>query len=225
MLVAEHQHDGHGRCGRAWRSPAQAGVHVSVLLRPDAAIARDRWGWLPLLTGVALVEALAPLAGVPLALKWPNDLLIGTPGSSGFGKVAGILAEVDGAAVVVGIGLNVTTRTDELPVPAATSLALAGAHCTDRLPLLCGVLRALERRYRRWSTIDDEAGPDAPRGTLREVYRSVCATVHRSVRVSLPDGSECVGRAVDVDAHGRLVVRSPEGVRHALAAGDVVHVR
>lgn len=219
VLIAEHQTSGHGRHGRSWQSPPQAGLHVSVLLRPPPSVPRERWGWISLLAGVALTDALGPLAEQPVALKWPNDVLIGEAGDEK--KVAGILAEATADAVVLGFGINVTTRSEELPVPTATSLACAGGRCTDRAPILLAALRALEQRYLGWVG----AGGDPVAGDLRADYRAVCGSLHRQVTVELPDSSTFTGKAVDVDGEGRLVVRAPGGQRRALAAGDVTHLR
>jgi BirA family biotin operon repressor/biotin-[acetyl-CoA-carboxylase] ligase len=210
VLVAERQTAGRGRQGRVWESPARAGIAVSVLLRP-AGIDPARYGWLPLLAGVALVETVRRIAEVDAVLKWPNDLLIDER------KCAGILAEVaDPGAVVVGIGLNTTTRNSELPHPGATSLALAGAACADRDPLLRALLRTFAARYVQWR----DAGGDAEGSGLREAYAFHCATLGREVSVHLPDGTELRGLAEAVDLDGRLVVAG-----HALAAGDVAHLR
>src|SRR4051812_34748969 len=94
VLVAEHQVAGRGRLDRIWTSPPRAGLTVSVLLRPDVPAARR--GWLPLLTGVALGEAVGEVTGVRASLKWPNDLLA-VDGR----KLAGILAESTGTAGVL----------------------------------------------------------------------------------------------------------------------------
>ncbi|MCX4474377.1 Bifunctional ligase/repressor BirA [Micromonospora sp. MW-13] len=233
VVVAERQTAGRGRRGRAWQSPARAGIATSVLLRPGEAVAERDWpaapaagyGWLPLLAGVALVEAVARLAELDAALKWPNDLLVGDA------KCAGILAEaVSGPtadrppAIVLGIGLNVTLRADELPenptgLPA-TSLQLAGAVATDRDPMLRALLRSLADWYDRWRS----AGGDALASGLRDAYLAACATVGRPVRVLLPDGAELTGTATGVDPDGQLLVDTSAGPR-ALAAGDVLHLR
>jgi len=206
VLVAERQTAGRGRLGRVWESPARAGIAVSVLLRPDG-VDPARYGWLPLLAGVALVEAVRRVAQVDAVLKWPNDLLVDGR------KCAGILAEMADGAVVVGIGLNTSLREPELPHPDATSLALAGAVSADRDPLLRALLRALESWYRRWHDGDAEA--------VREAYLFHCATLGREVRAALPDGTEVTGRADGIDADGRLVLSTG----HTLAAGDVTHLR
>lgn len=213
VVVAEHQSAGRGRVGRAWEAPPRSGLTFSVLLRPPAET-RPQWGWLPLLTGLAVAAAAERIGAIEARLKWPNDVLVGER------KLAGILAEVSGDAVVVGVGLNVSLREDELPVPNATSLALEGALVVDRDPVLRAVLRELARTYGEWRA----AGADATRAGLLAAYRGMCATLGRDVTVHLPDGATRSGRAVAVDETGQLVLDTPDG-RVTLAAGDVVHVR
>lgn len=220
VRVAEHQSAGRGRLDRSWVSPAGAGLTFSVLLRPTAPVAT--WGWLPLLAGVALAEAVRERTGVAAALKWPNDLLAGRAGDdpAGFGKAAGILAQSTGDAVVVGIGLNVSTAAEELPVPTATSLAVCGATALDRIDLLVAVLSRLDARFAQWCDVDGDAGACG----LAAAYRDACATLGREVAVSATDGTALHGRAVDVDELGRLVVDTADGPR-VVGAGDVEHVR
>lgn len=205
VLVAERQTGGRGRLGRPWVAPPGGALTFSVLLRP--APPGDRWAWLPLLTGLAVVTAARAESGLDLALKWPNDVLVDDR------KLAGILSERAGDAVVVGVGLNVAAAPDG--VPGATSLAQEAA-VVDRDALLDAVLRDLAGAYGRWSA----AGGDADAAGLREAYAGACATLGRAVRVDLPGGRVASGVAESVDAAGRLVVA---GV--PLAAGDVVHVR
>lgn len=220
VLVAEEQTAGRGRLDRSWSAPARSGLFFSVLLRPGAGVPVDRWGWLPLLTGVAVATGLSRAAGVDTSLKWPNDLLVTVGGEER--KAGGILAERAGEdAVVVGIGLNVTLRADELPVPAAGSLALADAISTDRETLLRAVLRSLEQWYVDWR----EAGGDPAASRLQETYAAGCATLGRSVRAELPGDRAVTGEAVAVDADGRLVLATEGGGREPVAAGDIVHLR
>ncbi|WP_374230923.1 biotin--[acetyl-CoA-carboxylase] ligase [Streptomyces sp. UNOC14_S4] len=219
VLVAEEQSAGRGRLDRTWSAPPRSGLFFSVLLTPGPGVPAERWGWLPLLAGVATASALARTAGVDTALKWPNDLLVTVDGQER--KAGGILAERAGDSVVVGIGLNVTLRADELPVPTAGSLALAGARGTDRDPLLRAVLRSLEEWYGAWR----RAGGDPGASRLREAYAAGCATLGRTVRAELPGGRELVGEAVAVDGDGRLVLATGEGVQRPVGAGDIVHLR
>ena len=200
VVVAELQTAGRGRLDRTWTSPARAGLTMSVLLRPGWPSAD--LPWLPLLAGLAVRDALRLVAEVEPVLKWPNDLLLDGR------KVCGLLAEVaaDGA-VVLGIGLNVTTLADELPHDGATSLRLAGAATTDRDTVLRAVLRELRH------VLDDP-------GAARAAYRERCGSVGRQVRVELPAGRSVEGTAEAVDERGRLVV---DGT--AFDAGDVVHLR
>src|SRR5215468_7129138 len=117
VLVAEAQTAGRGRMGRRWISPPRRALTFSVLLRP--AVPAGLLGWVPLLAGVAVASALEHTAGVDARLKWPNDVL------AGGAKLAGILAERWGGAIVVGTGINVLQERGELPVPTATSLVMA----------------------------------------------------------------------------------------------------
>ena len=213
VLVAEHQAAGRGRLDRTWISPPRAGITVSFLLRPDVPAARR--GWLPLLTGVALAESVAEITGVLPSLKWPNDLL-----ARDGRKLAGILAESDAAtAVVVGVGLNVSTTAEELP-DTGTSLSRVTGATVDRAPVLLGFLRAVERRYRRWT---EHLGDPVASG-LAQDYLAWSSTVGATVAVDLPDGSTLEGVAEAVDWDGRLVVVTAQG-RTELATGDVRHVR
>ncbi|MFF9621797.1 biotin--[acetyl-CoA-carboxylase] ligase [Streptomyces griseosporeus] len=219
VLVAEEQSAGRGRLDRRWTAPPRSGLFFSVLLRP-AEVPVDRWGWLPLLTGVAVATGLSRAAGVDTSLKWPNDLLVTVGGEER--KAGGILAERAGdGGVVIGVGINVTLREDELPVPQAGSLALANAISTDRDPLLRAVLRSLEDWYGRWRA----AGGDPGACGLQETYATGCATLGRTVRAELPGDRSIVGEAVAVDGDGRLVIATEEGVQEPVGAGDIVHLR
>nr|WP_111556951.1 biotin--[acetyl-CoA-carboxylase] ligase [Kitasatospora sp. SolWspMP-SS2h] len=218
VLVAESQHAGRGRLDRRWTAPARSGLFLSVLLRPRGVPA-ERYGWLPILVGTAVSATLDRIADLRTGLKWPNDLQAVVDGQER--KLGGILTELSGGAVVAGIGLNVSLRADELPVPTATSLALAGAGTTDRSTLLRGVLREFAELYGEWTA----AAGDPHASGLLPAYTARCTTLNRPVRVQLPGERELLGEAVAVDGDGRLVVRTPDGVRHPVAAGDVVHVR
>lgn len=212
VVVADHQAAGRGRLDRTWLSPPGTGIAMSMLFRPAVPVAH--WPWLPLLTGVAIVAAVKTASGISPGLKWPNDVVLG--GS----KLAGILAEVvpegDGA-VVVGVGLNVSTTAADLP-PNGTSLALCGAPDVDRLDVLAAMLSTVEKVYDGWRRTGGDTAAAAA------AYRPLCTTLGATVQVTVPGGAHVEGVAVDVDAHGRLVVRTDTGDR-TLSVGDVVHVR
>ena len=245
VLAAEEQTAGRGRLGRTWLSPPRAALTFSVLLRP-AGVPPARRGWLPLLAGVATATAVRHVSGLDARLKWPNDLLLGPR------KLAGILAEQSGDAVIVGIGVNVSAARAELPVtgatalpgtalpgtalpgtalpaaslPAAvlpaTSLLLEGSASLDRERLLREILAEIERWYRAWRGNEILGDPQA--SGLRAAYLGLCSTVGRDVQAELPAGNIIRGTAAGVDADGRLIVRTAEG-EVAVGAGDVRHLR
>jgi BirA family biotin operon repressor/biotin-[acetyl-CoA-carboxylase] ligase len=208
VLIAESQTAGRGRHGRSWATPPGSQIALSAGVGVGA-VPSEAWGWLPLLTGVAVVDAVAEVAGVTAGLKWPNDVLVGP------GKLAGILAEVAAPqpVVVVGLGLNVT----EAPDPVATSLALLGA-TVDRTELTGAVLSHLAARIDRWRVA---GGADA---TLAGDYRFRSVTIGNRVRASLPGDRTVSGVAADVDDVGRL--RIDTGVEVVtVSAGDITHLR
>ncbi|CAM5571342.1 biotin--[acetyl-CoA-carboxylase] ligase [Streptomyces griseus] len=218
VLVAEEQTAGRGRLERTWTAPPRSGLFLSVHLEPGD-IPVERWGWVPLLAGVAAATGLAKSAGVDMSLKWPNDLLVSVEGEER--KTGGILGEFAGDGIVVGLGINVSLRADELPAPTAGSLALAGAVSTDRETLLRAVLRSLEDWYGRWKA----AGGDAAASGLQAAYAAGCATLDRTVRAELPGGKSLVGEAVAIDGDGRLVLSTEGGLQQPVSAGDIVHLR
>jgi len=212
VLIAEHQTAGRGRQGRSWSAARYAQITMSVAI--DATeVPTEAWGWLPLATGVAIVDTVTAI-GVDAGLKWPNDVL------AGGGKLAGILAEVaaEQRAVVVGIGLNVSLRGDEVGVDGVTSLVGLGVAAPDRQGLVVRLLNELGRRvdaWRRAGGVDPELIGD---------YRSRSLTLGMPVRAILPGDREIVGVARDVDDQGRLSIDT-DGQTTTVAAGDIVHLR
>ena len=229
LVVAEEQEAGRGRHSRVWVSPAGTSVALSLTVPLPGDVAR--WGWVPLVTGLAVRDALERLAraagaDVEVALKWPNDVLVRPTGGPGggeeeFRKVCGILCESAGDLVVVGVGINVTVPESQLPVPTATSLHLAGLS-VRREDVVIAVAEAFATRYAAL------AGAEAPSVEVRRADREACSTLGLRVRIHLPGGPGDVrdleGEAVDLDPSGCLVV-DVDGRRRTFAAGDVVHVR
>jgi len=217
VLIAEHQTAGRGRLDRTWTTPARAAVTMSALVAP--ALPDEDWPWLPLLLGTSVVDGITQAGGPRCGLKWPNDVLHDDL------KLGGLLAERVAATApgapalaVLSLGLNVTTRRDELPIPTATSLLAAGWEDPDRTTLLLAVLAALQERLESWPAGGDSAE------RLRKEYVETCTTLGREVRVERPSAIPLVGRAVGVDRDGSLVVATGTG-RTRVNAGDVVHVR
>lgn len=213
VVVAEHQTAGRGRLDRSWVVPPRAALTFSLLLRPDLPPAA--WPWIPLWAGYVVHAALLPIVPT-VGLKWPNDVLV--PGEADDRKLAGILVErvetPRGPAAVVGIGLNVDLTEEELPVPIATSIALATGVAPDRTALLGDLVAGLA----------DHRGLLADRERLRAAYTQACLTIGRDVRVEVPAGDPVTGTASGLDRDGRLVVRTAAG-DVPVGAGDVVHVR
>lgn len=220
VVATTSQTAGRGRLGRAWIALPGRTLAVSVLVTPDLSRI-ERLGWLPLLAGLAMTRAVTSLvpAGVGVALKWPNDVLVGER------KVSGLLTElVPGIGVVIGAGLNLTMTAEELPTPTSTSLTLAGVSDADLVDVsLSRYLAELRSLYDGFAA----AGFDAEASGLRSAVTRECATLGRRVRVELPGAPDLVGITTGLDGSGRLMVEpatGPEGPR-AVAAGDVTHLR
>ena len=213
VLVAEYQSAGRGRHGRSWSAPARS--QISFSLGVDATgLPPAAWGWLPLLTGVAVVDAVRATTGIETGLKWPNDVLAGD------GKLAGILAEVASPApvIVIGLGLNVTLTAQEAPDPRATSLEMLGSTMLDRSALLGSILAELTARIDRWRI----AG-GANTGLIAD-YRARSLTLGTQVRALLPGDREIIGIATDLDDLGQLHIDTGAQTV-AVSAGDITHLR
>lgn len=213
VLIAEHQSAGRGRLGRSWSAPARSALTLSVGV--DAgALPPSAWGWLPLLTGVAVTDAVYATTGMQPGLKWPNDIAVGES------KLGGILAEVavPASVIVVGLGLNVTLTAEEAPDPRATSLLMLGSTMLDRTALLGSVLAELSARIDRWRAL---GGTDA--GLVAD-YRARSVTLGTKVRALLPGDREIIGVATDLDEFGQLHIDTGAQTV-AVSAGDITHLR
>lgn len=221
VLVTDLQTSGRGRLDRDWRAPAGTSAMFSVVLHPDGA--EHEWGTLPLLAGVAVAEALDFVTGMRTSLKWPNDLVIAdadAPSGRG-GKVGGILAERDSAtgAIVLGVGINVDLAEEDLPVPGATSLTLAGVPRPRRAKLVGRALSRLEHWFTAWDAVGtDEQSLDR----LLGAYRERCLSVGSRLSISRPGAPDVVGVGAGVGPTGALLVDS-DGTQVAVVVGDVTH--
>ena len=225
VVVADHQTRGRGRLDRAWQTPPYTALTSSLLVAPGTP--RPTWGWLPLLTGLAAARAISATTGVRVATKWPNDLLVAAPdgqdmlGWGPYRKVGGILAEVvDDERVVVGLGVNVLQTLDELPVPSATSLWLAGA-APSREMLLTAVQESLAEVVRQWR----EADGDARAAGLAAEVEECLVTVGAEVRAIVAGGREVRGVAAGLGPDGSLLVELADGEVQEVRSGDVQHLR
>jgi len=212
VICAEGQTKGRGRLGRSWTSPKGKGVYLSIVLHP--ALPPSEVAKLTLLSAVAVNEAVKKIAGITAAIKWPNDLLINGR------KVAGILTELNAETdrvkfLVVGIGVNVNTNLNFLPVEA-TSLKVEAKKNISRVHLVQEILRNMEEWYFRFQ---------------REGFQPIIlkwkesnATLNKRIRISDP-GGYTDGLALDIDQDGGLLIRQDSGIIVKKMTGDVVLVK
>ena len=205
LAVCDEQTEGRGRLGRRWLAPAGTAILCSLLLRPRG---ERRAAELSLVGGVATALTVERALGLSSQIKWPNDVMVNRR------KVAGVLAEARGDVVVLGVGLNVNQRRDELPddasVPAA-SLLTVDAVRRVRAPLLADLVLELERAYKLWSA-----------GGLGALYEELGPRDFLRNRKVYVDG--VAGYAVAIDRSGRLEV-NVDGEHRLVESGEVRYDR
>ncbi|RME37315.1 MAG: biotin--[acetyl-CoA-carboxylase] ligase [Deltaproteobacteria bacterium] len=211
VLIADAQQAGKGRLGRGWISPPGVNLYTSIILRPD--IPPWRAPQLTFVAAVALVRAIEEVCGLSARVKWPNDVLVG--GAKVAGVLSELLADMDRVrAVVIGIGLNINMKADQLPANLrypATSLALAAGRDWSRLEVACALYRHLDDLYRVY--LDQGFDP------VRLAWESSCDLVGRQVQVTSGD-EVFLGRFAGVDADGALLLAGG-GVEKRILAGDI----
>ena len=212
VVVAEEQLQGKGRRGRVWFSPAGEGIYCSVILRPR--IPPYDAPQLVLASAVAAAETLLGHTALPVAIKWPNDILV-----SGR-KIAGILTEMSVDMdridyVIIGLGLNVNTPAENLPpeiAGIATSLRAETGQTISRAALLRTYLEKLEGLYALFQERNFEP--------IRERWLDLAKIIGRQVKIA---GVETTyeGEVVDIDPNGFLILKSADGTTQRILAGDV----
>ncbi len=206
VVGAEEQISGRGRYGRPWHSPRSAGLYFSEVLRFPFAPAT-----LPLVTlalGLATADSVRAVTSLQCDLRWPNDVLIDGR------KCAGILLQLEGAAIIAGIGLNV--NHDRFPpqlVPIATSLRIESGHPHPREPLLIELLRSIDSFCELLAT-------QGKQPILDLFTRSSSYVLDRRVQVD-QEGSALVGVTEGLTESGFLLLRDDAGQLHTLMAGGV----
>jgi BirA family biotin operon repressor/biotin-[acetyl-CoA-carboxylase] ligase len=202
VAVCEEQTAGRGRLGRPWTAPPGAAVLCSIVLKPPA----DREpAQLSLVAGLAVAETVERALNLSAQIKWPNDVMVNRR------KVAGVIAEASGdGRVIVGMGLNVNQKPEELPADArvapASLYTIEGIR-RERAPLLADLIGTLERLYGRWR----EGGLDA-------LYEGLGARDFLRGRRVFVNGAAGTGVAIRRD--GRLEVEL-DGERRVLESGEV----
>lgn len=209
--IAEEQTAGRGRRGRSWESEPGVNLYFSMLLLPELEV--QKASMLTLVTALAVAGALREL-GLPVQIKWPNDVV--TAGK----KVCGILTELyfepEGRYyVVVGVGINVnqTAFPEEMRQSATSLRNAAGGRVFDREAVLARVLRLFEAHYERFLS-------DGGFGGLRPAYEAYLANRGAAVRVEDPKGA-WTGTALGIDDAGELRVQRPDGSTETVYAGEV----
>ena len=203
LITAEYQSAGRGRLDRKFVATKSSALLFSFYIEPTIAI-KDL-GFLSLLVGASVTNTLNEMTkSESFKCKWPNDIVFGDR------KIAGLLAEKFGSGVIVGVGINVSTSEEQLPVPHASSIFLATGTGLDRNLLLVKILKDLESALKGW-----ESGKD-----LTSAYRKLSATLGREVRVELPGGAIVEAIAQDIDTTGALLLDNGQ----IITVGDVIHL-
>jgi BirA family biotin operon repressor/biotin-[acetyl-CoA-carboxylase] ligase len=208
IVIAGIQVHGRGRLSREWLSP-KGGIYFTIILRPRISpIYAPR---INLMASVAVATTIRELFGIEAELKWPNDVLIGGR------KVCGILAEMNAEMDVinfvnVGVGINANTSIPQFE-KTATSLKDALGKEISRKEFLRVLLREIDGWQLR--LMKEE---------LLEEWRRLSTTLNSDVKVIAP-GEVIVGRAIDIDANGALIIKVSDGSLKKAMAGDCINLR
>jgi len=228
VVVADAQTEGRGRLARTWFSPPGINLYCSIILKRDVSDNRlSGWlSWLPLITALAVAEAIETVAQTNVGVKWPNDLLIAER------KVGGILCESgtvksSGPFQVAGIGLNVNGAVTGFPEEIrdlATTIRHETGRSVDRNRLLAQILNELETCVEEFDARGSER--------ISLAYRQRCSTIGKTVKAKMADGTELIGHAGGIGQDGSLTImrhpllpdgRTPETIH--LRVADIIHVR
>ena len=201
VIAANFQSAGRGRLSRTFEAPKNSALLFSFYIQPKRK--KEDWGWIALIAGISVAQALGK---VKATVKWPNDILVNEK------KISGLIAEIVGDGVVIGIGINVGMSLEELPVLTATSLAIEGVSDIDRNEILAKVLSQFESNFITWDEGDD---------SVAQIYTSLSSTLGTKVQIHYPNDEIEKGLAVAISPRGELVLDSGRRVQ----AGDVVHLR
>lgn len=212
VIIAEAQKAGRGRLGREWSSPKYKGIYFSLIIKPD--ILPQEVTLLTLLSAVSVCEAIKNVSGLDCQIKWPNDILIENK------KVCGILTEINAESdlvhyVVIGIGINVNNDKKNL-IPHSTSLKEEKGSDINRIDLICGIFKSMERNYNFFKKKQLE--------TIINKWKEFSLTLGKRIRVSYHN-RQLEGEAVDIDQDGSLLLRKDNGILQKISAGDIVHCR
>ncbi|MEN9735600.1 MAG: hypothetical protein RL129_310 [Actinomycetota bacterium] len=203
LIATEFQSAGRGRLDRTFESAKYSGLLFSFFIEPKRK--KVDWGFISLITGAAVAKSLNKVTNNSnYSCKWPNDILANDK------KIAGLLGEVYKNGVVVGIGINITTSSDELPVPTASSVLLESNLVLNRNELLAEICNEFKEAFEKWDNGHD----------LKDYYLDCCSTINKHVRVIGPAG-EIQSKAVGITDTGALQLADGAPI----TVGDLIHLR
>jgi len=212
IVIAESQAKGRGRLGRQWASPAFSNLYLSVILRPE--LLPHKASLITFMAAVAAADAIENYSGLTPVIKWPNDLLLKGR------KVAGLLNEIHSETdrihfIILGMGINLNMDRDSCPLEVrarATSLKEETGQAISRKEFVCVLLKQLEQWYERF--LEEGGGP------VLKAWRDRARIKGKEVKVT-SFGDVLSGRAIDVDSDGALILRTRDGERKRIVAGDI----
>jgi len=224
VILADRQTAGRGRLQRTWFSPPGSNIYGSLIFSSNSHV--QDLGWIPLMAGTAIAQAIEDTSEISISLKWPNDILINEQ------KVGGILCEsfkrdsIE-TSVVIGFGINVNLSESEFPKDleqTATSLQIHSQKPLDRHQLFKSIIQSLEQA---WEALNTQ-GPPA----CQLAYSARCRTLGKQILVQFPDGSTLEGMAQFIGEQGQLqmVPSSSDATGQSarivdVHAGDIYHIR
>lgn len=203
LIATEFQSAGRGRLDRTFESAKSSGLLFSFYVKPKRK--KDDWGFISLIAGAAVAEVLNKKTNSSIySCKWPNDIL-----ANGM-KIAGLLGEIHGDGVIMGIGINISTSAAELPVPTASSVLLQSSQILNRNELLAEICNEFKSAFEKWDN-----GAD-----LKSYYLDNCSTINKNVRVIGPTG-EIESKAIGINDAGALLIEDGGPI----TVGDLIHLR
>lgn len=214
LVISDTQTGGKGRMDRKWESP-KGGLWLSIILKPKGNLNGDRLGIIPLMSGCAAARAIEAVSGLTARVKWPNDVIINE------NKISGILSESilhdRERWIIIGIGINVNNsfQDDQKFSRMPTSIIEETGNKTDLRALEVQLICEMERLY-------NMAQDGKTKGVLDE-WRQMAETLGRNVIVNRI-ADEIIGKAVDIDENGALVLELKDGTTETIMAGDCQHL-